>query len=211
MPGIGYPCGTMTPPSRLILASTSRYRKALLERLRLPFDVVGPRWNEVRIEDPDLSVRANAVGKARSVAADFPDAGVLGSDQIVSCEGRILEKPGTEEAAREQLAWLSGREHLLHTSVVLRLPDGDERERTVVARIKVRSLTPGQIATYIRRENPLDCAGSYKIEGLGIALFDALECEDPTAVEGLPLIATRRLLEEAGWRILPDIQTEPAR
>ncbi|MBD3161972.1 MAG: septum formation protein Maf, partial [Candidatus Eisenbacteria bacterium] len=185
-----------TPPARLILASTSRYRKALLERFRLSFDVVAPRWNEVRFEDPDRSVRANAAGKAQTVAADFRDAAVLGSDQVAWCDGRILEKPGTEEAAREQLAWLSGREHRLHTSVLLRMPDGTEREQTVVARLRLRRLTPGQIATYVRRENPLDCAGSYKIEGLGIALFDYFDCEDPTAVEGLPLIATRRLLED---------------
>lgn len=193
----------MHEPPPLVLASTSRYRQALLARLRLAFDIVAPRWMEVRSSDPDGTVRENALGKARAAAADRPEAAILGSDQVAFCEGRILEKPGSAEMARDQLAFLSGREHTLHTCVVLRTPDGRERDRTVVARMRLRALTPEQIASYVRLESPLDCAGSYRCESLGIALFDAMHCEDPTAIEGLPLIATTRLLEEAGFEILP--------
>ena len=187
----------------LILASTSRYRRALLERLRIPFEVLVPVWDEIRAPGPDETVRVNALGKARAGAAVRPEAAILASDQVGWCGGRILEKPGTAEAACGQLAWLAGREHTLHTCVVLRTPNGRERETIVVARLRVRSLTPEQIAAYVRLDAPLDCAGSYKTESLGIAIFESLQCDDPTAIEGLPLIAVCRLLREAGWEIPP--------
>ena len=187
----------------LILASTSPYRRALLERLRVPFEVMAPPWDEVRLNDPDTTVSANALGKARAAAEDRPGAVILASDQVAWCDGQILEKPGTPEAACRQLALLAGREHELYTCVALRTPDGREREETVVAHLRMRSLSPEQIASYVQLDAPLDCAGSYKCEGYGIVLFDSLRCEDPTAVEGLPLISTRRLLEEAGFDCLP--------
>jgi len=187
----------------LILASTSRYRRALLERLRVPFEVVAPAWDEVRLSDPDTTVSVNALGKARAAAKTRSDTVVLSSDQVAWCDGQILEKPGTPEAACRQLALLAGREHLLYTCVALCMPDGREREETVVAQLRMRPLSPEQIASYVRLDAPLDCAGSYKSEGYGIVLFDAVRCEDPTAIEGLPLISTRRLLEEAGWDCLP--------
>jgi len=199
---MGYPCALMRRLPDLVLASTSRYRRALLERLRIPFEVVAPCWSEVRLVEPDATVLANALGKARSVAQLRPAAAILASDQIAWCAGRTLEKPGTPEAARAQLEWLAGREHSLHTCVVLRMPDGRELQETVAARLHIRALRPEEIDVYVASDLPLDCAGSYRTEALGIVLFDWMRCDDPTAIEGLPLIATRRLLEEAGWRLL---------
>jgi len=169
----------------------------------VPFETLAPAWEEVRLDGPDPTVRANALGKARAGAQVRPDAAILASDQVGWCAGRILEKPGTPEAARAQLTWLAGREHTLHTSVVLRTPDGWEAEETIVARLRVRALRAEEIAAYVRLDEPLDCAGSYKTESLGIALFEALQCDDPTAIEGLPLISVCRLLRSAGWEIPP--------
>lgn len=193
----------MPQPTRLVLASTSPYRRRLLERLRVPFEVETPDWREVRLGDPDSTVLANAAGKARAVARLRPDDLILASDQVGCCDGRILEKPGTVESARGQLALLSGREHTLHTCVFLRVPGGAESNETVVAHLLVRSLGPDEIAAYLEIDRPLDCSGSYKSEAYGIFLFEHLRCDDPTAIEGLPLIATRRLLQWAGWRIPP--------
>lgn len=187
----------------LVLASTSRYRRGLLARLHVPFEVLAPAWDEVRLGDPDATVLENARGKARAAARVRPDCAILASDQVAYCAERILEKPGTEEAAREQLGWLAGREHTLHTCVLLRMPEGTERSEIVVARLRIRPLSAEKIASYVHLDRPLDCAGSYRSEGLGIALFDYLRCDDPTAIEGLPLIATRRLLEETGWALPP--------
>ena len=206
---MGYPSGAMAHRPTLILASTSRYRRALLERLRVPFEVAAPPWSEVYLSDPDTTVSANALGKARSVAAERPDAVILGSDQVAWCDGQIIEKPGTPEAACSQLALLAGREHALYTCVALRMPDGREREETVVANLRMRPLSSEQIASYVQIDSPLDCAGSYKIEGYGIVLFDSLRCEDPTAIEGLPLISTWHLLEEAGFDCPPVAGREP--
>jgi septum formation protein len=189
------------PP--LVLASTSPYRKALLARLGIPFEVLAPAWKEVRLDDPGRTASENALGKARAGARAVHGAVILASDQVAYCEGRILEKPGTVKRARTQLELLEGQEHTLHTSVAVRTPDGFERDRTVVARLRMRKLTDEKIASYIHRDMPLDCAGSYKIESLGVALFESILCDDPTAIEGLPLIATAQLLEEAGYIILP--------
>ena len=143
---MGYPSGAMAHRPTLILASTSRYRRALLERLRVPFEVAAPPWSEVYLSDPDTTVSANALGKSRSVAAERPDAVILGSDQVAWCDGQIIEKPGTPEAACSQLALLAGREHALYTCVALRMPDGREREETVVANLRMRPLSSEQIA-----------------------------------------------------------------
>lgn len=198
----------MSPSPPLVLASTSPYRRSLLSRLRVPFETVAPGCDEVRLPDPDETVRANALLKVRAGGALRPGAAVLGSDQVAFCSGRILEKPGSFERACEQLAWLSGRDHALHTCVALREPGGRESSETVVVRLVLRRLTRAQIESYVRLESPLDCAGSYKSERLGIALFDSVECDDPTAIQGLPLIATRRLLEAAGFAIL-GVENEP--
>lgn len=195
--------GSMNMVRDLVLASTSPYRRALLDRLRIPYEPMAPAWEEVRVEhDPGATARENALGKARSVSKLRPESVVIGSDQIAWCSGKLLEKPGSLEAAAEQLAWIAGREHSLHTCVVLRTPEGQERDATVVARLWTRHLTREQIDNYIRHDDPIDCAGSYKFESFGIVLFERVECDDPTAIEGLPLIATRRLLEWGGW-VLP--------
>lgn len=188
------------PP--LVLASTSRHRRALLERLRVPFELHAPDWNEVRLATPGETVLENARGKGRAGARRRPDAAILASDQVAWCEGRMLEKPGTPERACEQLAWLAGREHELYTCVLLRMPDGAEASETIVAHLRLRALSPDQIVSYVRLETPLDCAGSYMSEALGIVLFEHIRCDDPTAIVGLPLIAVRRLLERAGWDLL---------
>jgi septum formation protein len=187
----------------LVLASTSPYRRALLARLRLDFDVIAPPWQEVRSTDPEATARANAIGKARAAARLRSDAIIIASDQVAFCAGMILEKPGTYERACDQLAFLAGREHTLHTCVVVRSPNGAEREKVVLARLRMRPLAGDQVRAYVRLDAPLDCVGSYKSESLGVALFDRFDCEDPTAIEGLPLIATTRLLEEAGVEVLP--------
>lgn len=201
-PAAGYASSIVKSPPSLVLASTSRYRKALLERLRIPFDVSKPDWDEVRLGNPADTAQANATGKARSVAATRGGtAAVLGSDQVCWCDGVQFDKPMTAKAACTQLRALSGREHELHTAVALVLPGGVARTGAVVARMRVRPLTSAAIASYVATDQPLDCAGSYRIESLGIVLFEYVRCDDPTSIEGLPLIATARLLEECGWTL----------
>jgi len=197
-------------PERLILASTSASRRELLARLRIPFAVAAPRFEEILPPEefctPD-QVRAlvleNARGKAMSLRAADPSAVILASDQLAECEGKVLMKPGTEERALAQLLRLAGREHRLHTAVVLSEPATGLVEGEVVTNhLRIRALSEAQLREYVRREQPLGAAGSYLSEGLGIALFDYLRGEDPTAIIGLPLIATCRLLERAGILVL---------
>jgi septum formation protein len=188
---------------RLILASTSAYRRELLGRLRLPFDVTRPDTDETPLPDEtprELALRL-AAAKAEAVAGREPGAWVLGSDQVAELDGRPLGKPGGYETAAAQLASMSGREIVFHTGLCL-ARTGDtgriECDRTVV---RFRTLEAGEIARYLEAEQPFDCAGSFKSEGLGIALFDAIESSDPTALIGLPLIATARMLRSAGFRL----------
>ena len=189
----------------LVLASTSRYRAALLDRLGIPYVAVGPGVDETARAGesaPDACVRL-AEAKARAVAPRHRDALIIGSDQLADCDGLHVGKPGTLERAREQLAMLSGRTIVFHTGVaVLDAASG----RCAVARVDVsstfRRLTAREIDDYLARESALDCAGSVRSERLGIALFDAISSDDPTALEGLPLIATCRLLREAGLDVL---------
>jgi septum formation protein len=187
----------------LVLASTSPYRRALLERLRLPFEAVAPPFDEEAEKaalshlDPEALSLALARGKALSVARARPGAIVIGSDQIATIDGRKLDKPGTEDDARAQLGLLAGRTHRLVTSVVV------VRDETIHAHVDVHELTlrplsEAQIARYVARDAPLDCAGSYRSEGLGVALFERVRGEDATAVVGLPLIAVSRLLAQLG-------------
>ena len=189
----------------LVLASTSRYRAALLDRLGIPYTSVAPGVDESARPGEsaaDACVRL-AEAKARAVASLYRDALIIGSDQIADCDGRHVGKPGTLERAREQLAMLSGRTIVFHTGVaVLDAASG----RVAVERVDVRStfrrLTAREIDAYLARESALDCAGSVRSERLGIALFDAIASDDPTALEGLPLIATCRLLRAAGLDVL---------
>jgi len=195
----------MTPLAdvELVLASTSRYRRELLARLTANFRAQAPQVNEAPLpgEAPAELALLLAEAKAREVAARSPGALVIGSDQVADLDGRLLGKPGSVENARAQLAACSGRAVIFHTAVCL-LDARTEQQRAHAAidatHVRFRSLQADEIAHYVAREQPLDCAGSFKSEGLGIALFERIESADPTALIGLPLIALCRLLHEAG-------------
>jgi septum formation protein len=195
----------MLEPRPLLLASTSRYRKALLERLGLPFECVDPAIQERAMpgEPPSATALRLAEAKARAVAARYPRALVIGSDQVASCEGAILDKPGDHANARRQLMAMSGRSAHFDTAVALcDAASGAMRSVLVPCRVQFRRLAAAQIEDYLRREQPYDCAGSAKSEGLGIALLERIECDDPTALVGLPLIALSGLLQQAGMPVL---------
>lgn len=189
---------------RLILASTSRYRSELLGRLRLAFDVAAPQADESPLADelPRALVARLAAAKAQAVAKTSAGAWVIGSDQVASLDGAILGKPGTEAAARAQLAAMSGRQIEFLTAVSLMHSDGRRFDALDITTVRFRTLSSGEIARYVKAEQPLDCAGSFKSEGLGVALFDAIESQDPTALVGLPLIVTAKLLRAVGF-LLP--------
>ncbi len=187
------------PP--LVLASTSRYRRELLARLRLPFEVRAPEVDETPQpgETPAALSERLALAKARAVAAAHPQAIVIGSDQVAELDGQPIGKPGHHEAAVAQLRAMRGRSVVFHTAVaVLRHDTGFEAVRRVPVTVRVRSLSEVEIETYLRLEQPYDCAGSAKCETLGITLLDAIESDDPTALVGLPLIVTSALLRAAG-------------
>jgi septum formation protein len=188
---------------RLVLASTSRYRRELLERLRLPFDTRAPGVDESPLpgETPRQLALRLAVAKAEAVAVREPDAWVIGSDQVAELDGAAMGKPGSRDAAIAQLTAMSGREVVFRTALSLAHGDGRRFDDEDVTTVRFRRLDAGEIARYIVAEAPLDSAGSFKSEGLGIALFDAIESRDPTALVGLPLIATTRLLRKAGFRV----------
>ncbi len=195
----------MTTRPLLILGSTSRYRRELLERLRLRFDVQAPQVEETRLagETPAAMAVRLAMEKAREVATRFPSAVVIGADQVADCDGEPLGKPGTHERAVAQLQQLSGREVVFQTAVaVVRLAAGFAQAACVAVQVRFRVLSPAEIEYYLRTEQPYDCAGSAKAEGLGIALLSQLRCDDPTAVIGLPLIRTCELLRAAGFNPL---------
>lgn len=190
---------------RLVLASTSRYRRALLGRLGVAFESAAPDCDEEALKPGlahlDVPTRALhlARAKAQSVAARFPDAVILGSDQIAELDGEVLDKPGTPERALSQLTRLAGRTHRLHTAVtLLHAPTGRTDEHVDTTRLSLRALPPEALARYIERDAPLDCCGSYRIESLGIALFARVEGEDPTAIEGLPLMRVAAMLARVG-------------
>ncbi|MED5619511.1 Maf family nucleotide pyrophosphatase [Ideonella sp. BN130291] len=186
---------------RLILGSTSRYRRELLERLRLPFEVVAPQVDETpqRGESPAALALRLALAKARAVAQAHPDAIVIGSDQVADLDGQPIGKPGNHERAVEQLRAMSGRLVVFQTAVALaRQSTGYERVLLAPVSVRFRVLADAEIEHYLRTEQPYDCAGSAKCETLGIALLDAIESDDPTALVGLPLIRTCALLREAG-------------
>ncbi len=185
----------------LILGSTSRYRRELLERLRIPFDVVSPDVEETPLagEAPHALATRLALAKAKAVAALYPHAVVIGSDQVADLHGEPLGKPGNHERAVGQLQRMRGQTVVFQTAVSVVCVDS-QFEQTELAQIKVRfrDLSDAEIEAYLRAEEPYDCAGSAKSEGLGIALLDAIENDDPTALIGLPMIRTARLLREAG-------------
>lgn len=191
----------MSAVPRLILASTSRYRRELLERLRLPFETVRPEVDETPDpgEAPVALVERLSMAKAAAVAAGNGPAWVIGSDQAAELDGAPLGKPGNRGSAQAQLASMSGRTVAFHTGVCLLVPGQAPRLAIDTTRVRMRTLAADEIARYLDAETPFDCAGSFKSEGLGITLFDAIESHDPTALVGLPLIATARLLRQAGW------------
>jgi len=187
------------PP--LILGSTSRYRRGLLERLRLPFEMRAPNVDETRKpgEAPSAMAQRLALAKAFDVAARHPGAVVIGSDQVADLDGEPIGKPGTHERAVAQLRAMSGRQVVFQTAVaVVRADRGYERALLAPVRVRFRGLSDAEIETYLRLEQPYDCAGSAKCETLGIALLESIESDDPTALVGLPLIRTCALLREAG-------------
>lgn len=192
------------PERPLVLGSTSRYRRELLQRLHLAFDVVSPHVDETPLpgETPAAIAQRLALAKAHAVAAQRPEAVVIGSDQVADLAGEPLGKPGTHERAVAQLRRMSGQTVLFQTAVaVVCAATGFERCELAVVRVVFRDLGDDEIERYLRIEQPYDCAGSAKSEGLGIALLDHIDNDDPTALVGLPLIRTARLLRQAGLRL----------
>jgi septum formation protein len=188
----------------LILASTSPYRRALLERLGVPFRCVAPPVDEEALKDPSLPPRGLAAllarAKAESVAAAEHGAVVVGSDQLVAVEGEILGKPLSAGRAVEQLLRLAGRRHELITAVAVVHPGGLVEHIDVTA-LWMRPLTRDEVARYVEADRPIDCAGSYKLEARGVALFERIESADHTAITGLPLIALTSALRGLGFAI----------
>ena len=187
------------PP--LILASTSRYRRELLQRLRLPFEVLHPNVDETQLtgEVPATLALRLALAKAHAVAALRPEAVVIGSDQVADLDGQAIGKPGTHQRATEQLRLLSGRQAVFQTAVaVVRGETAFAQVLLAAVTVRFRPLSHREIEQYLRAEQPYDCAGSAKCETLGIALLESIESDDPTALVGLPLIRTCALLRAAG-------------
>jgi septum formation protein len=184
----------------IVLASTSPYRRELLQRLRLPFDVQAPHVDERALagEAPRDTALRLALAKARAVAADRAGAIVIGSDQVADVDGEALSKPGTHEAALAQLSRMQGREVVFHTAVAVIGRDGAAQVDEVPTRVRFRVLPAGRLDAYLRAERPYDCAGAAKIESLGIALVESVRADDPTALIGLPLIRLTAMLEACG-------------
>ncbi|BEP92833.1 Maf-like protein [Acidovorax sp. A79] len=196
-----------SPPLQrpLVLGSTSRYRRELLQRLNLPFDVAAPDVDETPRpgEAPRALALRLAVAKAQAVARQHPDAVVIGSDQVADLAGEPLGKPGHHERAVQQLRQMRGQTVVFQTAVaVVCAATGFEQVDLAAVEVKFRDLSDAEIERYLRAEQPYDCAGSAKSEGLGIVLLDAIVSDDPTALIGLPLIRTCRMLRAAGL-VLP--------
>ncbi len=190
----------MNPPP-LILASTSRYRRELLLRLNLPFDVVAPDVDESPLpgERPAHLAQRLAMAKAQTVSIQYPNAIVIGSDQVADLEGEPIGKPGTHKNAVLQLQRMRGKRVIFQTAVaVVHANGGYAKGLLASVGVSFRNLTEAEIEHYLRLEQPYDCAGSAKCETLGIALLEAIDSDDPTALVGLPLIRTCQLLREAG-------------
>ena len=189
----------------LILGSTSAYRRDLLARLHIPFEVAAPDVDETPLpgEAPHALAERLALAKARVVAIRFPHAVVIGSDQVADLNGQSLGKPGTHDKAVAQLRQMRGQTVVFQTAVaVVCLETGFEQSSLAAVRTKFRDLTDDEIESYLQLEKPYDCAGSAKSEGLGIALLDAIDSDDPTALIGLPLIRTCQMLRAAGMALL---------
>ena len=189
----------------LVLGSTSRYRREALARLGLPFEVSAPDIDETPIpgELPVATALRLSEAKARAVAARYGDALVIGSDQVADCDGRAVSKPGDRATAQRELRALSGRTIVFHTGVALVDARTGRCQREMVDVVSVfRALNDGEIDAYLEREAPYDCAGGVKSEALGIALFERITSDDPTALVGLPLIALCRMLRAEGVNVV---------
>lgn len=190
---------------KLILGSTSPYRRELLARLRLPFEVAAPDVDETpqASETPGQLASRLAMAKALAVAAQFPACVVIGSDQVADLDGQALGKPGNHARAVAQLRQMSGKTVIFQTAVaVVCLETGFAQMDLAPVKVKFREITDTEIETYLQAETPYDCAGSAKSEGLGIALLEAIDNDDPTALVGLPLIRTCRMIQAAGVKVL---------
>nr|WP_322992519.1 Maf family nucleotide pyrophosphatase [Limnohabitans sp.] len=193
------------PPRSVVLGSTSRYRRELMERLRVPFTVAAPHVDETPLpgEAPKTLALRLALAKAQAVAALHPEAVVIGSDQVADLAGQALGKPGEHERAVAQLRQMRGQTVIFQTALaVVCLATGFEQVDLAEVRVVFRDLSDDEIEAYLQAEKPYDCAGSAKSEGLGIALLESIDNDDPTALIGLPLIRTARMLRLAGVKLL---------
>lgn len=191
---------------QLLLASQSPYRRELLERLRVPYSCHAPKIDEAALQatlhklDPHAIAIALARAKAESLVPDFPHALIIGSDQLVALDDLVLGKPGSPERAIDQLQLLSGKTHRLITGVAL-CHDGQTHTFAVAALMTMRALSRDELARYVQADQPDDCAGSYKLEKLGITLFEKVQTDDFTTIMGLPLIALTSALRELGYQV----------
>lgn len=189
---------------QIVLASTSPYRRELMARLGIPFAVAGPDCDEAALpgESPATTAERLAEAKARAVAGRFPEALIIGSDQVAHCDGEVFGKPGTRDRAAAQLMRLSGRKVIFHTGLcLLNTANGRMQIAGIPVEVGFRALATDEIERYLDREDALNCAGSAKSEGLGITLLDYLRGDDPNALVGLPLIALCRMLRNEGIRL----------
>lgn len=199
------PSPSLNPGRALVLGSTSPYRRELLTRLRIPFTVTSPEVDETPQagELPRNLARRLALAKAQAVAVLHPEAVVIGSDQVADLDGQPLGKPGEHAKAVAQLQRMRGQVVIFQTAVsVVCLANGFEDTQLAAVKVKFRDLSDAEIEAYLRAEEPYDCAGSAKSEGLGIALLESIDNDDPTALVGLPLIRTCQMIRAAGVRIL---------
>ncbi|MFA5915878.1 MAG: Maf family nucleotide pyrophosphatase [Burkholderiales bacterium] len=194
-----------TATAQIVLASTSKYRRELLARLGLPFEVASPQVDETALPDeaPQDTARRLAEAKARAVAARFPRAVIIGSDQVAVLEGVHLGKPGNHANALRQLRAMRGKEVVFHTALCLHdAASGRTQTRVVPFCVRFRDYSDAQIERYLQREQPYDCAGSARCEGLGIALIAEMRGDDPNALIGLPLIALTEMLAAQGVNVI---------
>jgi len=194
----------LSRPSALVLASGSVYRKRLLERLQLPFTTRAPEVDESTWPGETAYRLAQRLAITKSQALqDIPgDPLIIGSDQVAACDNRLLNKPGNAEKAAEQLAFCSGKHTVFFTGLAVWRPKLEQLLTTVVTvEVNMRTLTQADIASYIAKDEPYDCAGSFRWESLGITLFNAIKGDDPTALEGLPLIALCKFLRQSGYAL----------
>ena len=192
----------MSNTKQLVLASSSLYRRQLLERLGLPFTTASPDIDESPLEHelPEAMTIRLAQLKASAIAKQFPEAWIIGSDQCADLHGQIIGKPGNHERALAQLKKMQGQTVVFHTALCL-LKSGKQKTLSIPTRVRFRTLPDSVLENYLRIEKPYDCAGSAKSEGMGIILLEQIESDDPTALIGLPLIALSGLLRETGFAI----------